>query len=308
MSHLTYWTGGCILEYLKGKDIPSFGLVCKQFRCICDEKAIKTILATRFKETQLDLDFDTDRRKACKVKSCLQWLCMLEENLSSMIDKPRLIKLDGMFWVEYGDIKTTEFYSKKFPEGYKIVGIEIVKWSDYSDYHSFLAVIVQPPTNSDTELWLSINPWAADHRRATFVKVNLPVNCRCLRQIRVGREVPYLLSEAGILYCWKMFDSWDIVRARCLKPVFKICGSKLLTVGGNLYENDSLEVTEIAHPNIKFTDILNAGLSYYLSGKDRKFYEIPFSTTRKTPQVLKEIEIETIFCLETLDCRVVIFW
>eukprot|EP01066_Platyproteum_vivax_P005877 Platyproteum_vivax@DN17670_c0_g1_i1.p1 len=97
MSQLSYWTGGCILEYLKGKDISSVGVVCKKFRSFCDERAIKSLLASRFKETQLDLDFDAERRKACKVENDLQWLCMLEENLSLMINKPRL-------FLDYGEL------------------------------------------------------------------------------------------------------------------------------------------------------------------------------------------------------------
>eukprot|EP01066_Platyproteum_vivax_P017960 Platyproteum_vivax@DN7464_c2_g3_i1.p1 len=129
MSQLSYWTGGCVLEFMKAKDIPSFTLVCKKFRGFCDEKAIKTLFASRFKEIQLDLDFDVERRKACKVESDIQWLCLLEENLSLIMnDKPSLTIHDDILWAQCGGTNTiqlSKMLSEKFrldlPDGYKIV-------------------------------------------------------------------------------------------------------------------------------------------------------------------------------------------
>eukprot|EP01066_Platyproteum_vivax_P017961 Platyproteum_vivax@DN7464_c2_g3_i2.p1 len=239
MSQLSYWTGGCVLEFMKAKDIPSFTLVCKKFRGFCDEKAIKTLFASRFKEIQLDLDFDVERKFFCKVKSDIQWLCILEENLSLiMSDKPSLIIHSDMWWAQCGGTNTNQLskvLSEKFgldlPNSYKIVDVAIVKMSDYEtgEFAECAAVIVQPPTDSDTELWLSRENLEYDLYRSDpidkfdcFQKVDLPVGCKNLMRIFYSFDGDtHLLSNKKIPFFWKVFGSGDIVRLRCLEPVFK---------------------------------------------------------------------------------------
>eukprot|EP01066_Platyproteum_vivax_P017958 Platyproteum_vivax@DN7464_c2_g2_i3.p1 len=158
-----------------------------------------------------------------------------------------------------------------------------------------VAVIAQPPTNSDTELWLSQNRLRYNFWRSNpkdkfdcFRKVDLPVECKGLQRILAPwLKDAHLLSEGGVLFFWT-YASGTIVRLRCLEPVFKISGKMLLTAMGNLYEIDIqfLEVTRIAHPNVKFTNIVDFRLCYCMSDKDGNFYKSsPFWP-------LQKIEIE----------------
>eukprot|EP01066_Platyproteum_vivax_P017956 Platyproteum_vivax@DN7464_c2_g2_i1.p1 len=144
-----------------------------------------------------------------------------------------------------------------------------------------VAVIAQPPTNSDTELWLSQNRLRYNFWRSNpkdkfdcFRKVDLPVECKGLQRILAPwLKDAHLLSEGGVLFFWT-YASGTIVRLRCLEPVFKISGEMLLTAMGNLYEKvNKWGVTRIAHPNIKFTNIVGLRICYCMSDKDGNFYK-----------------------------------
>eukprot|EP01066_Platyproteum_vivax_P016565 Platyproteum_vivax@DN7172_c0_g1_i2.p1 len=284
MRLLSYRTGVCILEFMKAEDIQIFALICKEFRSYCDEKAFKQLLGNRFKELKFDLKFDAERRKASKVKSDFHWLFMLEENLSLIMNEPRLFIRHDMWWVQCGGTNTTqltkalsELYQFNLPNGYTIVDVAFVQVDDSQTRFFDVAVISQPPLNSDTELWIGrvrIHNTQKNFFYGELRKIYLPRRCKCIRRLVSTRTLHLcILSEAGILWFWSAFGSDGVEHLRCLEPVFKVTDKARLCVTGRLYDR----YYEVVPSNIKFTDLRQVGEMCILKDGDGRFYKYFYS-------------------------------
>eukprot|EP01066_Platyproteum_vivax_P016564 Platyproteum_vivax@DN7172_c0_g1_i1.p1 len=283
MRLLSYRTGVCILEFMKAEDIQIFALICKEFRSYCDEKAFKQLLGNRFKELKFDLKFDAERRKASKVKTDFHWLFMLEENLSLIMNEPRLLIHHDMWWARCGGTNTiqltkalSELYQFNLPNGYTVVDVAFLEVNDSQIGFFEVAVIGQPPLNSDTELWIGrvqiVHKYSIETNKffGKLKKLRLPLRCKCIKRLVFTAKLHLcILSEAGILWFWSAFGSGDVEHLRCLEPVFKVTAKARLCVTGSLYDRYS----EVVPSDIKFTDIRQVGSICILKDGDGRFYK-----------------------------------
>eukprot|EP01066_Platyproteum_vivax_P011897 Platyproteum_vivax@DN5397_c0_g1_i1.p1 len=310
MSGLRYWTAQCILEYSATKDILSFSVVCKLFKSFWDDEAVKRRLTSEFKEILFNLDFDAERRKYCKMTSNAHWLSRLEQNLLLIINsKRRFVKNEKSWRVQGCDINDLQLpkamkeqISLNLPFGYKIISAEtptknyfVELNDDVYNYGKCVAVVAQPPFKSITEVWISRPPSRSGSRDPDYSKAVLPLSCMCIRELHIFEASLYLLSRAGVVWFLDQVNSEDFVQLWCLEPVFKVCGRRLLSVTGRVYEHlNSNIVTRIPHPNIKFTDMcLNERMGMYIMiDRGRKFYEHPKSI-KEDSVLFKRIEFET---------------
>eukprot|EP01066_Platyproteum_vivax_P017790 Platyproteum_vivax@DN7435_c5_g8_i3.p1 len=149
MSSLRYWAGQLVLEYSKAEDILSFILVCKKYHGFCDESFISAVLVSRFKETELDSDFDAKRRKVCDIQSDFHWLWMLEKNFALIVKHRQSLHIR-----EINDKHAIDFKQLYFnvPNSYKVVDFAFSGYDGLWNHMTF-AVLVQPSAHADTELW-----------------------------------------------------------------------------------------------------------------------------------------------------------
>eukprot|EP01066_Platyproteum_vivax_P017791 Platyproteum_vivax@DN7435_c5_g9_i1.p1 len=194
MSSLRYGAGQLVLGYSKAEDILSFILVCKKYLGFCDEIFISAVLVSRFKETQLDSDFDAERRTACDIQSDFHWLWMLEQNLGLIVKHRQSFHIPD---VNYRPAIVPKQLHFNIPDSYKVVDLVLPPYILVSDRIA-CAVLVQPSAHSDTELWTY---YIVDGEIKKCCDT-LPLDGKCIQQITLGFKHWYLLSHAGVVWVW----------------------------------------------------------------------------------------------------------
>eukprot|EP01066_Platyproteum_vivax_P017772 Platyproteum_vivax@DN7435_c4_g1_i2.p1 len=312
MSGLRFWTSQIVLEYSKAEEILNFILVCKEYRSFCDVKLIKSLLSSRFKEIKYDLDFDQERRKACKIESDFHWLWLLEKNLSLIMkNKASLLILNDMWWAQCGGTNTIELSkalkeNRPFEDGFKI--ISAAGYNSILDSNLFFrAVIGHSSSCPYTELWLHFDT-RVEAREGLFKgwkKVPLPAGCKSIQRVLFEKRRLYLFSDAGVVWHHKENDD-SIVRIWLKEPVFKEGNNSLLSVTGNSYHFENDEVINIEPQSIKFTDVIRKGddQSNLLTDKYGNIYERqphPFGQTLRQVKIEKHLPPSFIWKHWTVD-------
>eukprot|EP01066_Platyproteum_vivax_P017776 Platyproteum_vivax@DN7435_c4_g1_i6.p1 len=314
MSGLRFWTSQIVLEYSKAEDILSFLLVCKQYKSFCDEKSIKPLLSSRFKEIEFDLDFDKERRKVCKIESDIHWLLLLEKNWSLIMkNKGNFTVKNEIWWVLHFDtfkIQLSEALQLKLPlglpDGFIIISVGGYN-SELDPKLFFWGVIGHSSSCPDSELWLHYHPPYVEEEKVHkgWKKASLPAACKSVRTILLSNKRLCLLSDAGVVWHYKE-DHDSIVRIWLKEPVFKEGNNSLLSVTGNSYHFENDEVINIEPQSIKFTDVIRKGddQSNLLTDKYGNIYERqphPFGQTLRQVKIEKHLPPSFIWKHWTVD-------